>query len=287
MAVSTLDRSLLIRRADQISGDWLGEVLGVDDLVVVSVNPIGTGQMSQNHRVRFDTPSGPNSVVIKLASEDAGSRSIGVGMGVYDREVAFYNDFSTSMRAPLASCHLAVYDPAEGWFTLVLEDLVGAVAGDQILGSSQLQARLALRALARLQAPILNDDSVGSREYLSRPTPLTQALLSSLLPDYLARHGDRITDEHAQVCRTFVAVADAWAADRRAPLGLIHGDYRLDNLLFTDDSCTIVGLADRAVGPRIARRRLFRRHRPERRRPPPPRTRPRALLLRRTGPRRR
>src|ERR1700736_2284760 len=106
MAVSTHDRSLLIRRPDQISGDWLGEVLGVNDLVVVSVNPIGTGQMSQNHRVRFDTPSGPNSVVIKLASEDEGSRSTGVGMGVYNREVAFYNDFSTSMRGSLARCHL-------------------------------------------------------------------------------------------------------------------------------------------------------------------------------------
>ena len=44
MAVSTHDRSLLIRRPDQISGEWLGEVLGVDDLVVVSVNPIGTGR---------------------------------------------------------------------------------------------------------------------------------------------------------------------------------------------------------------------------------------------------
>jgi hypothetical protein len=251
MAVSTHDRSLLIRRPDQISGEWLGEVLGVDDLVVVSVNPIGTGQMSLNHRVRFETPSGPNSVVIKLASEDEGSRSTGVGMGVYDREVAFYNDFSTSMRGSLAGCHLAVYDPAEGWFTLVLEDMVGAVAGDQILGSSQQQARLALRALAGLQAPILNDDSVGSREYLSRPTLLTQALLSSVLPDFLARHGDRITDEHAQVCRTFVAVADAWDADRRAPLGLIHGDYRLDNLLFTDDSCTVVDWQTVSWGPAL------------------------------------
>ena len=25
---------------------------------------------------------------------------------------------------------------------------------------------------------------------------------------------------------------DAWIADRRPPLGLVHGDYRLDNMLF-------------------------------------------------------
>ena len=28
---------------------------------------------------------------------------------------------------------------------------------------------------------------------------------------------------------------DGWIADRRPPLGLVHGDYRLDNMLFGVD----------------------------------------------------
>ena len=34
------------------------------------------------------------------------------------------------------------------------------------------------------------------------------------------------------MCRRFVASLDGWTADRRPPLGLVHGDYRLDNMLF-------------------------------------------------------
>jgi hypothetical protein len=35
------------------------------------------------------------------------------------------------------------------------------------------------------------------------------------------------------------------------PLGLIHGDYRLDNLLFTEDSCTIVDWQTVSWGPEL------------------------------------
>jgi hypothetical protein len=34
------------------------------------------------------------------------------------------------------------------------------------------------------------------------------------------------------VCRRLIASLDGWIADRRPPLGLVHGDYRLDNMLF-------------------------------------------------------
>jgi hypothetical protein len=34
------------------------------------------------------------------------------------------------------------------------------------------------------------------------------------------------------VCERFVASLDDWASDRQLPLGLVHGDYRLDNMLF-------------------------------------------------------
>ncbi|MFL6156551.1 MAG: phosphotransferase, partial [Marmoricola sp.] len=51
--------------------------------------------------------------------------------------------------------------------------------------------------------------------------------------------------------RTFVAAADAWLADRRPPLGLVHGDFRLDNLLFTADGCTVVDWQTMTWGPAV------------------------------------
>ena len=73
--------------------------------------------------------------------------------------------------------------------------------------------------------------------------------MTALLPGFLERYRDRIAPEHAEVCERFVAAADAWDADRRPPLGLVHGDYRLDNMLFHDGTCTVVDWQTLGFGP--------------------------------------
>jgi len=243
--------SRTIRVPEEITAEWLAAVLGEGELELLATERIGTGQMSQSHRVSFRGTGGEGSVVVKLASDDATSRATGVGMGAYYREVAFYENLAARIGGPLAACHLAVYDAAEGWFTLVLEDKRAAVVGDQIAGASIAQARSAVRALARLHAPVLGDLALGTADYLNQPNPLDQALLGRLIGPFLERYGDRVAPEHAELCRRFVVSIDAWAADRRPPLGLIHGDYRLDNLLFEGEDCTAVDWQTVAWGPAL------------------------------------
>ncbi len=60
------------------------------------------------------------------------------------------------------------------------------------------------------------------------------------MPGFFERYGDRVAPEHREVCERFVEVADAWMDDRKPPLGLVHGDYRLDNLIFRDGECVAV-----------------------------------------------
>lgn len=247
MVVGMQDSTMLIREASQIDDRWLGELLGLDGLTVAAVDRIGTGQMSLSHRVRFDTTNGPGTVVVKLAADDPTSRATGVGMGAYYREVGFYRNARAG--GPVPTCHLAVYDDADGWFTLVLDDVTDAVVGDQIRGCTAVEARLAIDALAQLHAPVFNDAAEGVKDHLNQANPLNQALMSALLPAFLDRYGDRVAPEHAEVCRAFVAALDAWAADRHAPLGLIHGDFRLDNLLFAAEACTVVDWQTVAWGP--------------------------------------
>jgi hypothetical protein len=240
---------MLIKLPDDITGRWLATVLSLDTADIGEVTRIGTGQMSQSHRVTFTSDGSARSVVVKLASDDETSRATGVGMGAYYREIAFYRNLAPLVGGSLPTCHLAEYDEAEGWFTLVLEDVAGAAQGDQISGCTPDEAELALRELARLHAPVLNDLALGTREYLNLDNPINQGLLTMVLPGFLERYADRITDEQAEVCRRFVEVADAWFADRRPPLGLVHGDFRLDNLLLTDDGCTVVDWQTMTWGP--------------------------------------
>ena len=242
----------MIRRPEEISGEWLGGVLGAGEVELLATERIGTGQMSQSHRVSFLRAGGEeDSMIVKLASDDPTSRATGVGMGAYHREIAFYNNLAERIGGPLPRCHLAVYDPAEGWFTLVLEDKRSAVVGDQIAGASLAQARAAIRSLARLHGPVLGDLALGTADFLNQPNPLDQALLRQLIGPFLERYGERVADEHAEVCERFVASIDAWASDRRPPLGLIHGDYRLDNLLFEGERCTAVDWQTVSWGPAV------------------------------------
>ena len=235
----------VVRTADELTAEWLAAALGRDSLRLTDVERIGTGQLSETLRATFDG----GTAVIKLAAQDPTSRATGVGMGAYLREVSFYQKLASRIVGPVPKCHFADYEPAEGWFTLVLEDIANATQGDQIKGCDVEQAALALRALADIHAPVLGDVALGSSDWLNQPNPLNQALLTQLLPVFLERYAGRIREQHIEVCERLVASLDAMAADRRPPLGVVHGDYRLDNLLFRADGCKVVDWQTVGWGP--------------------------------------
>jgi hypothetical protein len=240
----------LIRTPEEITSEWLSGVLPGGPLEVSSVERIGTGQMSQNHRISYVAEDGAAAtVVVKLASDDETSRATGVGLGAYLREITFYRELAARIGGPLAKCHLAEYDETEGWFTLLLEDIAPATQGDQIRGCTVDAARTALVSLARIHAPVLGDLAVGSVPWLNQPNPLNQALLGALFNGFVERYGERLAPEHLRVCERLIPSADAWFEDRRPPLGLVHGDYRLDNLLFGDGTCYVVDWQTVSWGP--------------------------------------
>src|SRR6476620_9555610 len=76
------------RTPADVTPEWLEAALGSGPITALSVTAIGTGQMSQNHRVTVvyeDSPApGPETVVVKLASEDPPSRATGVNLGAYE-----------------------------------------------------------------------------------------------------------------------------------------------------------------------------------------------------------
>src|SRR4051812_27676974 len=178
----------LVKTIEELTGEWLGEALG-RDLNDFGVERIGTGQMSLSYRVK---PNDGDSVVVKLSATDPTSRGTGLGLGIYEREVRFYRELAPRIgAAALAECHAAAIDSTGEWFTLLLEDIAPATQGDQITGCTPEQARLALRALAEIQAPMLADSVSAETMWLQRDSPLDQAVMSQLLPAFLERYGDR------------------------------------------------------------------------------------------------
>src|SRR6516164_5127274 len=113
-ALGSRARAEVLRSVGELTPEWMSAALGGGAVESLQVEKIGTGQMSESHRVRIGyaagAPPGPTSVVVKTASEDEGSRATGIGLGIYEREVRFYDELAPRIGGPLADCHLAMID---------------------------------------------------------------------------------------------------------------------------------------------------------------------------------
>ena len=248
----------MIERPADLTAGWLSAALGapVGDF---SVERIGTGQMSECYRVMLtydDGHAGPGSVVLKVAATDPTSRQTGLAPGLYEREVRFYTDIAPNLAGPLAPCHHAGFDDSSGAFHLLLGDAGPAVVGDEIRGATVDQAMLAVAELGRLHGPLLGDTAMARAEWLNRASPMNQAVIGQLYAGFAERYREQIAPQHREVCERLVGSFDAYVEAEGAPgrlLGLVHGDYRLDNMLFgqpgADRPLTVVDWQTVGWGP--------------------------------------
>jgi hypothetical protein len=245
-----------VERPSDLTVEWLSEALDapVSDF---TFERIGTGQMSECYRVGLtyaDGGAGPNSVVLKVAATDRSSRQTGKALGLYEREVHFYTDLAPGLAGPVAPCHHAGYNADTGTFHLLLGDAAPAVVGDEIQGATMAQAILALTELGRLHSPLLGDSTMAQMDWLNGEFPMNQTLMGQLYAGFSDRYADQIAPEHREVCERFVASFDAYiAAEAGRMHGLVHGDYRLDNMLFgqagADRALTVVDWQTVSWGP--------------------------------------
>jgi hypothetical protein len=225
----------VIERPSDLTAEWLTTALG-RPVTGFEFERIGTGQMSECYRVALayaDTDARPESVVLKVAATDPSGRQTGLALGLYEREVRFYTEVAPRLSGPIAPCYHSAYDADTGAFHLLLGDAAPAVVGDEISGATVEQATLALAELGKLHAPLLGDATVARADWLNRESPMNQALIGQLYAAFAERYADRIAPDHRAVCERLVASFDAYlAAEANRLHGLVHGDYRLDNMLF-------------------------------------------------------
>lgn len=231
---------------EELSADWLTHVLRAsgalgerETIHVAEPVRIGTGLMGHNYRVRLASESTiPSSMVLKFASSDATSRGTGIATGAYLREIRFYEHLAprTTMRVP--RCYWAQFDPSRGSFIVVMEDLVRARPGDQITGCDVSIAEAVIDQAVELHAGFWGAEGIGpEHDWLSAPGDSerasgAQTLYQTVWPGFVARFGHHLSPETLELGLRFGDNLPHWALQRTAPFTIVHGDYRLDNLLF-------------------------------------------------------
>lgn len=236
-----------------ITEEWMGAILGrPGELRSMTRRSIGTGQVGENVRYGLTWSNGgdgPATVVGKFPSLDEMSRETASATGSYVKEVGFYRDLQSTVTLRTPHIHHIGEALDENRFVLIMEDITPAEQGDQLAGCDLERAQLAVDAIAGLHAPHWNTEPWTGLEWMPAPSGQSTtdrlALYNMLFAGFEDRYRDRLAPEVLRFGRWVGTALEEWAAAFRTPLTLVHGDYRLDNMLFaTGDGAPPLAVVD-------------------------------------------
>jgi Ecdysteroid kinase-like family len=227
-----------------VTYEWLSAVLSSGSTPVelsgADVAAIGTGQTGATFRVsaRYVTNPDrlPDTFVIKLPAQDDTVRDrVTIG---YQSECAFYTSVADRVRVPTPQCFYCEISEDALAYALLLADQALAVQGDQIAGCGEQEARLAVTALAGLHGPSWCDpvwlDLPGI--VFARPDEASAKGLGDVArmstDITLDKLGDRMSTADRETFTAAMGLVRPWLLADQDRFALLHGDYRLDNMLF-------------------------------------------------------
>lgn len=232
-----------------VSADWLTDVLrnsGAIDasttVTAVDVGDIGegTGIFGEIGRasLTYGGGSGPDTVIVKMPCVEPENLAVAHALGIYEREIRFFEDVAPVTKLRIPTCHLA-HLADDGGFVLVLEDLaVDYEMGDQVVGATLDQANDVIDALVGLHARWWESDALAALDWLPVPdAPQYMAAVPDIyrtgLPVLASDWADRVPAAAIDMAQALDPKFEALlSATGGAPQTFAHADTRLDNLFF-------------------------------------------------------
>jgi hypothetical protein len=240
----------IVDTIDELTPEWFtsalrqGGTIREKMTVIAARNELlGSGQLGMVVRSELTYDRGgtgadqaPGSVVVKLPAEDPTRRQTGVAMGLYESEIRFYKEIAPRAGIAVPRLHWADLEPNTGRMTLVIDDLTDrAEVGDMIARATPEQAELAFGELAKLHASLWNNASLRELRWLADPAR-AQMLFDSVpaaVEPFKRAYADRLEPRHIALIERLGPNAPQWpTAALIAPLVVVHGDFRLDNMMF-------------------------------------------------------
>lgn len=226
-----------------------GALAAGDQIISLAHESVGAevGLLGSLHRLRYRSRAGADaSVVVKLPADNE-LRGTADALGLYRREVDFYQQLSGTVPLRTPRVHLAAVAEGSTDFVLVLEDLGHLEAADQLAGLGPEQADAAIDVIAGLHAWAWEDEARLGKLCPSFP-PLRNDTTIALYPAFFdAGWASYLSHARREPGAELRAVAERWTAalpsfldDLAVPATLCHGDFRADNLFFDEDGSVVV-----------------------------------------------
>ena len=230
-------------RPDLVTPGWLTETLRQCGLLAngkvaaLHSEPIGTGQVGDSARFHLTYANGdgsPSTLAAKFPAADETSRATAAMLGLYAKEVHFYRELAPQLGIRTPCCLAAEISEESGDFILLFEDLGPARGGNQLEGCGIEEAQLAMKQAAALHAPSWKNEDMLERDWLNANGDAAEKV-RTMYPHaqtvFRERYADQLEPELMQVCEG-LAASNGWLEREHPRLSLVHGDFRLDNMLF-------------------------------------------------------
>lgn len=242
-----------------LTADWVSGALRAagHSLTAVEViaEEIGNGQTGTTLRLAlsYDGPPGPPTLVAKMSGPDPQMRRR-VAAG-YAAEVGFYQHLAPGLEIRTPKCWYSAITDDRSRFTLLLDDLAPARPGSQTDGCEIPRAEACVTNLIGLHAPLWCDPSLQDMAFLLRTDTARAEMLGdmtvSAAEGFIDRYSADLDPEHVSTLRAAAEATETWLQASPTPFSVLHGDYRLDNLLFgrSCDDVSVVDWQTAAVGP--------------------------------------
>ncbi|MCX2980911.1 DUF1679 domain-containing protein [Halieaceae bacterium IMCC14734] len=280
------ERSFLPETPEQLSAAWLstlfdGEINSVEQRV------LGAGVGFMGDVVRLELSSGsadvPRYLIAKLPKLE--NRVVGELLGVYEREIMFFREFGDDLpiRAPrlyfsefdrdrgsenqkpiiraldrlpgfmnglLAWAAMRAAGAKERRYLLLIEYYEDMQPGDQLVGIDAAACGNVLQEVAALHRRYWADASLQDHFWLMEldiDARMRQGSLRRHSESYLKRLEPSVAGHIEWLRKHTSELVFAFCA--QAPTTLLHGDLRLDNLVFSEEGCAFLDFQMVRSGP--------------------------------------
>ena len=224
----------------EITTEWVAAQMHTGKLKGIKLEPMGEGvgmmsAMAVCHLEWGEEEQGPNSIVIKLAASNETNRNVAKQFNLYLKEVSYYKELAPMTPARSPKIYSADYDEQHNFY-LLMEDASEYRMGNQVAGADFQESELCLNFLGTLHASLW--DRVDEIKWLPNMSKSDNAKNMELgceagWPQLLEFFGEFVSSKiNAKRNDYLNSIASLQARLDQAPRTFIHGDFRMDNMLF-------------------------------------------------------
>ena len=271
---------------EALTAEWLSEALGWP-ISSVRQEILGQGQGFLGDIIRLhlesDSEDAPSTVVAKIPKKT--NRHMGEMLGVYEREVMFFNDMADQVPSRIPEIYFSHYDPDAGSakqkeilaaldrtprflipligflgkkiagaknrrYLVIMEDLSQFEPGDQFAGAGPEACAAVLEQFATTHRTFWEGPGLDDKFWLlplDIDANMRQGMFRQVRDDFLAE-----ADEELAPYINWLTDNSAELTRRlteEAPTTLIHCDLRLDNICFNGEHCAYLDWQLTRSGP--------------------------------------